>query len=138
MSDVLRIYGASMTDTIYSIDFRDGRGEISWNVTRIMEACRLGRFGSPLDWVGEMPEIDDRWRENTDIGKIEFFKRRPDILAIPLIAVQSGKRDDCDLRCFIDGNHRLIAMTQLGIKTFKFYLVPGEVEKSYRVEFITS
>ena len=135
----LRIVGASATDDIYCHDFHDGLGEITWNMTRIERDAKAGVFGKPKTWVG-IPEMDKDYLLNTDRAKVERFKLRPDILKIPVIAIE-GKDlgPDClSVECFCDGNHRLVAMAELGIDTFRLFLVPRELEKSYRVEFIVS
>lgn len=134
MIEVMHVIGGSMTDTIYTMDF--GYGDLCWNITAVERGIKEGLLGKPKRWKPPMPELADNWRENVDREKLDLFKTRPDILKIPLIGVGTLGPDGMENRCFIDGNHRLIAMIELGYTSFKFYFLPPEIERNFRVVFM--
>jgi hypothetical protein len=131
------ISGGEMSDNIYCVDLGDG--EVCWNVTRITRDARAGLFGEPLQWRGPLPPPDPRVHQNCDRAKIELFKKRPDILAIPVLAIEGRPvPDTVSIETFVDGNHRLVAIYENGSGSFQFYLVPRAIERSYRVTFKVS
>lgn len=131
----LIVSGGGRDDECFTINFPEG--EINWNVTKIKAACAKGKFGPPLEWDAPFPATDPLAPENTDRAKIDFFKTRPDILAKPVIAIEGLDVGPgiISVLTFVDGNHRIIAMAELGCKTFNFYLVPRAVEHKYRINF---
>jgi hypothetical protein len=132
----IHILGGDPEDDCYGIDF--GEGEITWNATRALRAATKGEFGPPRTWTGAFPAIDGNAIFNCERAKIDFFKTRPDILKIPVIAVEGDDvgPDTVSILCFIDGNHRMMAMSELQYQSFRFYLVPRDREKEFRITFI--
>lgn len=131
MFDSYRIVGASPLDDVFSIDHLGE--EIMWNVTRLRDAAKAGKFGPPrfAATVDLPPARWDDWDE-TDRKKVDAIKANQELLDDPAIGIASPIEAFAML-CFADGQHRITARQELALPEIAFYLVPTTVEGDYRV-----
>lgn len=122
--------GAHLADDIFEIVL-DGV-EVVWNVTKLKHACQAGAFGDPVKMAMEgMPPAD--WSKGfLDRVKVDAIKENPAALDDPVIAIESSKPEFV-LSCVCDGQHRLAARQELGLPTFRTYIVPAARERLFRV-----
>ena len=128
-----RITGARLTDQIFTITLLTGE-TVTWNVTKLNEAAKAGRFGAVRYAATEdLPPAN--WLEWTaaDRATVEYIKRDQRVLNEPAIAIASPNPAFA-LNCFADGQHRITARQELGLPEISFYLVPLELEGQFRIE----
>lgn len=132
MTTVHRVHGARLADDIFTITLLSGE-TVVWNVTKLYEAAKAGAFGPPrCAATSDLPAAKwDSWDE-TDRAKVDGIKTNPAALAEPAIAIAS-ENPDYLLTCFADGQHRITARQELGLKEVYFYIVPLAVEREFRV-----
>lgn len=128
----IRVEGAGPLDTCYGIKL-DGV-DVTWNVTRITRD--LHKF--PL--VSFPTLIFEPDFSGVDRAKLDFFRTRPDILALPIVCIEGPRKGE--ILCPCDGNHRGAARYELrkagnmAYDLTEAYLVPLEIEAGYRVNII--
>lgn len=130
---IIRIMGAELADTCFSIDTPD-EGEIVWNVSKIQRAADRGDFGPAQDFdmsILPAPRYDLGF---LDKAKIEAFKRSPEILGRPALGVEAPTPGH--IRCFVDGQHRLTARYELNLRDFAAFVVPISVERNFRITVV--
>ena len=125
---IVIINNAALTDTVFTTEICGE--EVTWNVTRIEQAIR------EEEWWPYTLEVSDQIKPdyskgNLDKDKVNLFKSRREILSIPVIGILSPTPDV--IRCFCDGSHRLSAIYELGLPTFRVYLVSADRERLFRV-----
>ena len=127
---IIQIMGAELADTCFSIETPD-EGEIVWNVSKIQRAADRGDFGPAPNFdmsILPAPRYDLGF---LDKAKIEAFKRSAEIMARPALAVEAPVPGH--IRCFVDGQHRLTARYELGLRDFSAFVVPIQVERDFRI-----
>jgi hypothetical protein len=129
---VHRITGATFFDQIFEITLQTGETVI-WNVTKLSAAAKAGAFGPPrFARTVDLPQAEwGQWNAE-DRAKVDWMKAHPAILEEPAIAIATDNPNFL-ICCFADGQHRVTARQELGLPEIAFYLVPFEVERSYRV-----
>ncbi len=113
----IQIYGANLLDQVFTITLKTGE-VVTWNVTRLAAAAKLGAFGEPrVARTADLPPPDwSSWgAENR--AKVDWIKRDYAVLNEPAIAIAS-ENPDYALCCFADGQHRLTARQELGCRSF--------------------
>lgn len=130
--EIVRLSGASLADDCFSIDL--GSGEITWNVTRLQDACDRGLFGPPAVLPMSIVPPANWSKGYLNRARIDALKTAP-ALHVPLIAIMAREPDR--IMCFCDGQHRLTARQELGLPDFRTYLVPAEDERRYRITMET-
>lgn len=131
-NDAILIEGASLADLIYEITLAGGE-QVIWNVTKLQRACNAGEFGPPLRLPTALLQPPDFSKGYLDRAKIERLKRIPDVLHMPAIAVRTPPGSPHEFYCFVDGNHRIVALQELGVEHFTAFAVPHERERAFRV-----
>ncbi len=132
---ILRIVGADLSDTIFDL-MCAGWPEITWNITRIQRDADAGRFGPPIPiLMSSLPEMNDGNRANIDWDRARAMIDTPaiEIPTLSVIMVRGG----VSYRFPVDGNHRLAARMLMKLEDFKTFVVPADMERSYRVTMET-
>lgn len=131
---VVKIFGASIFDVSFELDV-PGLPNIIWNVTRLLEAAKQGKFGPPhLNPITLLPPLDAESWANLDQKKVHgiIAKNDPAVIDSPILSVIFEHKGI--FHCMIvDGNHRFTARYLLGKQDFLHYEVPPELEGNYRV-----
>jgi len=128
----LRITGATLLDDGFSLDLGPPEGTVHWNVSKIWRAVRKGVFGFPHRYPIEVAGANDWESGNLERSRVDWIKEHPRVLELPAIAIE---KDELQLLCFCDGNHRIAARVELGLPDFRAWVVPCGVEKDYRAKF---
>lgn len=137
MTGVLRIFGASLFDVSFELDF-PGLPKIIWNVTRLQKDAELGKFGKPKRaLISQLPPLDEDSWSKLDQEKVLgiIAKNDPTVINSPIISVIFEDKGIFH-SMIVDGNHRFSARSLLGKRTFRRYEIPPELESNYRVTMI--
>lgn len=127
-----RIEGAKLTDDIFEITLESGE-YVVWNVTKLQRAAEAGAFGTPrYAPTADLPPT--RWEnwDATDRAKVDAIKKLQWVLDEPAIAIETDHPGHL-ICCFADGQHRITARQELGLKEIIFYIVPVSMERQFRV-----
>lgn len=153
------ISGGSITDMMFAL-MRDDCPSIEWNTTRMERDAFNGRFGPPQDalfaHLEQSADPMDEFRHADRQKVLRFINlsnvpaARPNwntggtgdklsmkLIDIPTITVvfvnpMNGKHYAIP----VDGTHRLLARKQLGLKTFRRFVVPAHLEGEYRIQYM--
>ncbi len=132
MTKIIRLSGASLLDDVFTITLMTGE-TVTWNVTKLAAAAKAGRFGVPRYFrTADLPPAN--WSEwsGLDREKVDAIKKLPAALDDPAIAIESPNPNFL-FSCFADGQHRITARQELGLKEIAFYVVPLAMERAFRV-----
>lgn len=127
------IRGAALNDMIFSVTLPDGMHYV-WNVTKLARDAAAGRFGQPVPFqTADLPPAQWETWGDEDRKTVDWLKANPIALTQPVIGFTPPPEIDCHLGCFVDGQHRITAIQELGLPVFWTYVVPWEIEHEYRV-----
>ena len=127
-----RVFGALLTDDIFTITLHTGE-TVTWNVTKLNAAATAGVFGLPrYAATSDLPPTNWSEWDASDRETVEYIKTDQRALDEPAIAIASPDPAFA-LSCFADGQHRVTARQELGLPEISFYLVPLEMERTFRV-----
>jgi len=125
---IVDLINNKLTDDCFTLEVVEPN--ITWNISRIRRDAESGKFGPP--GIFDMRGVPAPNYEcgNLDLRKIEAFKTKPAILAIPVIGIGDPRGG---VLCIADGQHRLTSRWELALPDFSMYIVPHEIEKKYRL-----
>lgn len=129
-----QIIGGSPTDQCFTLEAVTPN--ITWNVTRLRRDALSNLFGPPVSIPTESVPPPNWQNGNLLRDRVDWIKAHPEILNEPSIAIAEAPGSARPVLCICDGNHRVTARQELGLPQVSFYLVPHEMEKSYRITIL--
>ncbi len=130
--NVVHIYGAGMLDEIFEITLKTGEF-IVWNITKLNAAAQAGAFGPPRYLsTGDLPPACWETWGPEDRATVDYIKTDRAVLDAPAICI-ALENPDYLASCIADGQHRITARQELGLRECAFYLVPLDMERAFRV-----
>lgn len=120
---------------VYWLDLPGGR--VTWNVGAMERDRDVGRFGPPVRISTDC--LPDEPGPHIDRTRVEWIKRHREVLHSPALAIEGDPIPGAhSLWTFVDGNHRLTARQELGLRDFRTFIVPRDREHRYRVDLPTA